>query len=197
MVDGCYSHNVPRQTTAEIDAEIVDRAAALFSRHGFARTSLQQVADAVGYTKAGLLHHFTSKQAIHDAVVKAVLRQLAELGAKVDGLPAGVERDRAVISAIVDLTVASPGVSEFANTLVSGGQAIDPALEEAGIELLQAFGVDLNDLDDERLVRIVGACAGLTTTVLHAARADLIREWRGWIVAMAMNTLGHSATLPD
>ena len=188
---------MPRQTTAEIDAEIVDRAAALFSRQGFDRTSLQQVADAVGYTKAGLLHHFTSKQAILDAVVKAVRRQLAELGAKVGGLPAGVERDGAVISALVDLTIASPGVSEFAGTLVSGGQAVDPALETAGIELLQAFSVDLNYPVDERLVRIVGACAGLTTTVLQAVRVDLVREWRGSITAMAMNTLGHAATLPD
>jgi AcrR family transcriptional regulator len=185
---------MPRQSTAEIDAEIIDRAATLFTRHGFERTSLQQVADAVGYTKAGLLHHFDSKQAILDAVIAAVQRQCAELAASVEEIPAGVQRDRVVVVSMVDLTLAWPGVSMFASTLVSDRTSTDPALEQAGFDLLHAFGVDVASVEIERLIRIVGACVALNSTVLEAARIGTSREWRAPIIDMAMNALGHPAT---
>ena len=58
-----------RLTRAEIDAEILDCAAGVFARHGFARATIQQIADALKYSKAGLLHHYPSKQALFDAVM--------------------------------------------------------------------------------------------------------------------------------
>ncbi|QWC91292.1 TetR/AcrR family transcriptional regulator [Cupriavidus metallidurans] len=56
-------------TKSEINADIIDRAATLFARHGFDHASLQQIANAVNYSKAGLLHHFSSKMAIYSAAV--------------------------------------------------------------------------------------------------------------------------------
>ena len=53
----------------QAEDQILDRAAALFARRGFAQTSVQEVADAVGLSKAGLLHHFPSKDALHAAVL--------------------------------------------------------------------------------------------------------------------------------
>ena len=47
-------------------------AAGLFARHGFAHTSVQQVADAVGYSKPGLLHRFGSKDALFQAALAEV-----------------------------------------------------------------------------------------------------------------------------
>ncbi len=43
-----------RQSAAEIDHAILDVAAGIFAVHGFAHTSVQQIADAVGYSKPGL-----------------------------------------------------------------------------------------------------------------------------------------------
>src|SRR3712207_7437562 len=51
-------------------------SAALFARRGFEQTSVQAIADAVGLSKAGLLHHFPSK----DALRAAVLAQVDTLG---------------------------------------------------------------------------------------------------------------------
>lgn len=181
-----------RATPTQIHAEIVDRAAALFSRHGYSHTSLQQVADAVGYTKAGLLHHFPSKQAIHDAVVAAVTHQLSNLAASVEALPVGEERDLAVVTSMVDLTVAWPGVSEFASSLVHDRQDAGAEFEQGGLALLRAFGLDLEDVDADRLIRIVSACAGLTATTLQAVRTDLAREWRDLIITASTDTLGRS-----
>lgn len=65
-----------RPTAGEIDAAILDTAAEVFARHGYAGTSVQQVADAVGYSKTGLLRRFASKQALYDAVLAHVEEHL-------------------------------------------------------------------------------------------------------------------------
>ena len=67
---------VPTPFRQQVDAGILDRAAGLFAQRGFAKTSLQDVADAVGLSKAGLLHHFPSK----DALREGVLSHAAALG---------------------------------------------------------------------------------------------------------------------
>ena len=91
---------MPRQSREQADAEIVDRASALFARHGFAHTSLQQVADEVGYSKAGLLYRFPSKDAIYRAAVCSAQERTASLVERTAGLPAGVDRDRALVEAL-------------------------------------------------------------------------------------------------
>ena len=78
----------------QIDDGILDHAAALFARRGFAKTSVQDVADAVGLSKAGLLHHFPSKDALHEAV-RAQAEQLAQRALdQVADLLLGPARDR-------------------------------------------------------------------------------------------------------
>ena len=99
---------MPKPTKSEIDAEILDRAAGLFARHGFAHTSLQQIADAVNYSKAGLLHHYPSKQAIYEAALKTGSDHMQALLESVQDIPVGIERDRAVVEASVDFTSTGP-----------------------------------------------------------------------------------------
>ena len=55
---------------------ICDAAAALFAEKGFDNTSLQDVATAVGVTKAGLYHYFPTKHALFEAIVLDTLRDL-------------------------------------------------------------------------------------------------------------------------
>ena len=116
---------MPKPTKSEIAAEILDRAAALFARHGFAHTSLQQIADAVNYSKAGLLHHYPSKQAIYDAVLRTGTDHMQSLLENVQHIPVGVERDRAVVEASVDFTYDWPGLSSLANRLADQGEDVE------------------------------------------------------------------------
>src|SRR5687768_1022604 len=93
------------QTTAQI----LDRAAALLARRG-TRTSLQEIADAVGLSKAGLQYHFPTKDALHSAV----LAKAAGIGQQVldvvGDLPLGPERDLRAIEAWIDVALAHPGL---------------------------------------------------------------------------------------
>lgn len=47
---------------------LLDAAACLAVQHGIAAVTMQAVADAVGVTKGGLLHHFPNKDALIEAV---------------------------------------------------------------------------------------------------------------------------------
>jgi TetR/AcrR family transcriptional regulator, cholesterol catabolism regulator len=49
--------------------DILEGAAKLIFRHGFEATSMQQIAEASGLTKAGLYHHVNSKEALLLAIM--------------------------------------------------------------------------------------------------------------------------------
>ena len=48
---------------------ILDAAMAVFRRHGFRRSSIEQAAEAAGLTRQALYHHFKSKEALFRAVI--------------------------------------------------------------------------------------------------------------------------------
>src|SRR3954447_23588621 len=68
-----------RQSSAEIDHAILDVAAGIFATYGFQHASVQQIADAVGYSKPGLLHRFGSKEALHRAVLNEVAETVQDI----------------------------------------------------------------------------------------------------------------------
>ena len=59
----------PRET-------ILTYAARLFAEKGYEQTSLQDVADAIGLSKAAVYHYFPTKQAIYDGIVIELLEGL-------------------------------------------------------------------------------------------------------------------------
>jgi AcrR family transcriptional regulator len=126
-----------RPRAQDIDRGILDAAARTFAVHGYAKTSVQQLADAVGYSKAGLLHRFPSKQALHDAV-------LAEAAAAVDAIlddaarvPAGPDRVRATLGLVAARALDRPGLVHL---LVA---SVRPASDEPGRLALHARLLDL------------------------------------------------------
>lgn len=58
---------------------ILDTALSLFTEHGFVGTSLQQIADSAGLTKAALYYHFSSKDDLLEALVKPAVNDLEHL----------------------------------------------------------------------------------------------------------------------
>jgi AcrR family transcriptional regulator len=58
---------------------VVSVATRLFAAHGFDGTSLQAIADELGLTKAAVLHHFASKEALRAAVLETIFDHFREL----------------------------------------------------------------------------------------------------------------------
>ncbi|WP_342355827.1 TetR/AcrR family transcriptional regulator [Mycolicibacterium duvalii] len=55
---------------------LIDTAVALFTRHTFAGTSLQMIADHIGFTKAAIYHHFRTREQLLLAVLEPLLSEL-------------------------------------------------------------------------------------------------------------------------
>jgi AcrR family transcriptional regulator len=67
MNDGTRRRGRPRASEARDTRELLLKAALdLFASHGFAGTSVRQIARDAGLSEAGLYAHFPSKQAIYD-----------------------------------------------------------------------------------------------------------------------------------
>ncbi|MGY1637805.1 TetR/AcrR family transcriptional regulator [Geodermatophilus sp. SYSU D00742] len=186
----------------QVDEGILDRAATLFARRGFAKTSVQDVADAVGLSKAGLLHHFPSKDALHEAVLAQAAAQGQRVLDQVRDLAVGVERDRRAVEVLVDVALDHPGlVALLLAPVLQGPPDAGPAeVDAAGAAALQAFGVDPGAPATERTVRVVGALAALAVLTLAAHHENQTTAWRQHIVATCFDALGHrrpGAALPD
>ena len=78
---------MPRLST-DTRAEIISSALELFAANGFERTSLREVAETLGITKAALYYHFKSKDELLAAVVQPLVDELwaldGTLGDRVD-----------------------------------------------------------------------------------------------------------------
>jgi AcrR family transcriptional regulator len=57
----------------DVRQAILQAATALFAERGFEGASVQEIAEAVGLTKPGVLHHFPSKDEIRQAVLMAIV----------------------------------------------------------------------------------------------------------------------------
>ncbi|MFT4235759.1 MAG: TetR/AcrR family transcriptional regulator [Microbacterium sp.] len=89
-----------RPATAARREEILNAAVDVFGSRGFANGSLQEIADRVGMTHAGVLHHFGSK----DKLLLEVLRHRDEAdvaGLKGQHIPDGEELFRHLVATAI------------------------------------------------------------------------------------------------
>ena len=62
--------------TADTRTRLIEAAIDLFTRHSFAGTSLQMIADELGLTKAAIYHHFRTREQLLAAVIEPMLDEL-------------------------------------------------------------------------------------------------------------------------
>ncbi|MEE1939772.1 TetR family transcriptional regulator [Streptomyces sp. TRM 70361] len=92
------------RSASALRGQILEAALELFAAGGYRGTSLHDIAVRVGCSKASLLYHFTSKDAILTELLAPAGEALAALDAELDGLP----DDRAATAAVtgyVDLAL--------------------------------------------------------------------------------------------
>ncbi|GLY05371.1 MULTISPECIES: TetR/AcrR family transcriptional regulator [Actinoplanes] len=80
-----------RLPSASAREEILDAAAELFARHGYAATSTRMIAEMVGVRQASLYYHFTMKEQILADLLESTVRPSLEFAAALEkrGLPPG------------------------------------------------------------------------------------------------------------
>lgn len=184
---------MPRPTKQQIEDEILETAATLFARHGFKETSIQRVADAVGYSKTGLLHRFPSKEALQEAVLDRAIGEMRAVAAEAEHLPVGPRRDRVVLTGVARLALERPGaVALLLSGLTSAPES--ETLQEIGGVVFAAFGVArpecVADVDLPRMLRIIGAVGALAVTAV-ALQDKLGPAALTDIVEVSYDALGH------
>lgn len=163
-----------RTSDAQIDEAILDAAAGLFARQGFDRTSVQQVADAVGYSKTGLLHRFPSKAALLVAVDSLIEARLGEMTATLLAHPLGPERTHAALEGVTAVALQVPGLLEYeVDQLARQHDAADCGPLDKGVA--QPFFTTLlgDDPTPEHQVRLMLALQLICNGALVAAKPPL------------------------
>ena len=102
----------------------------LFSSQGYEKTSLREIAEQVGITKASLYYHYSSKQDLLRAIVGTFLDDISAVLRQVDELPWSPETERELLAAYVDVVI------EHRST--------GPTLLRDIAAVLAAFGDDLD-----------------------------------------------------
>ncbi len=111
---GGMAQRGPYSKTAETRARILDAALRIISDNGYSGATVQEIADAVGMSKPGVLHHFGSR----DALLTAIVERRDEIDVAiagsdpftVDSLVATV-RHNATVPGLVALYTALTGVA--------------------------------------------------------------------------------------
>jgi AcrR family transcriptional regulator len=152
---------------------VLDVALELFSEHGFAGTSLQDIADRLGVTKAAVYYHFRSKDDLLLALVEPAIDQLMAMAAETDS----ARRGRGVgVARYVDYLLGHRRVAAY---LTRDATAMShPMLVEKGAQLRgqvegMLLGRDVDDLGTVWGAAMLQALAG----ALLAAPPEVSEEW--------------------
>jgi AcrR family transcriptional regulator len=113
-------------------AEIHRAALELFSVQGYEKTSLREIAEQVGITKASLYYHYSSKQDLLRAIIGTFFDDINRVLELVDTLPWSAETERELLAAYLDVVIKHRDTG--------------PTLLRDIAAVLAAFGDDLDDL---------------------------------------------------
>lgn len=177
----------------------MDASARTFATVGYAGTSVQQLADAVGYSKTGLLHRFPSKLALYEAAIDETTTAVYGILASARSLPAGPERTLAVLQDVATTAMDRPGL------VLMLVEALRPSSTEPGRDQLHSLVLGLAKMLDgaitsaEQRLRIRLALRLVVDAVIAQSDAELQlapNDLHTLIIELARTVLGPAAHLP-
>jgi TetR/AcrR family transcriptional regulator len=113
-----------------------------FASAGFAGTSLQQIADAAGYSKSSVLYHFASKEALLQAALSPAIDRLEGVLAAVSDIGSSQDKRDAFVEHFIDF------LFEYrleVHTFINQGQSL--------------VGIPVIDRANETVRRLAESCA--------------------------------------
>ena len=156
-------------------ASILSTAMRLFVEQGYDKTSLREIADEIGVTKAALYYHFRTKDDIVAAAYEDYAAQMAAILAWTEAEPAGPERDAGFADRILDF------VEGEGRTALRFNQANPTVIARAEHAQLQLSLV----------TRLLAALAGPEPTPEASLRATLAYG------ALVIGTVAEATPLPS
>jgi AcrR family transcriptional regulator len=90
---------------------LLDVAVALFIRNGFAGTSLQMIADELGFTKAAIYYHFRTRDELLVAVMEPMLHHIGAVVDTAERQRSARSRAEAMVSGYADFTARNRAVA--------------------------------------------------------------------------------------
>ena len=130
---------------------MLDAALELFAEHGFDGTSLQQIADRLGITKAAVYYHFHSKDDLLAALVEPAFDDLDALLGQVEALPADSARPRLALQAFTEYLLQHRSTAAWMSR--DAGALTRPAVWERTRQVEQRLDVLLTSGDADPLAR--------------------------------------------
>ncbi|MCI1219536.1 MAG: TetR/AcrR family transcriptional regulator [Bifidobacterium sp.] len=181
----------PRASTEEKRREILLVASDVFGKKGTSNATLEEIADRVGMTRAGVLHHFKSKRALLLEVIKfRDVHDLENLEGKrmprgadlfrhlIDTVKTNVERP-GIVQTFVTLSSESvtdnnPGREDFANRY----DALRGEITDALIDIAKERKATINIAEAERASSaIIGLLDGVQLQwLLEPDKVDLVKS---------------------
>jgi len=163
---------MPRPSPEQTRHEILAAASHLFATTGYQGTSLQRIADEIGYSKSSLLYHFSSKVEILRELIAPGAAELAELDRRLARMSAR-RAQRAAAEGFIDLAV------RYRTVLVVLWPAVPEVMGTAGFEDIAA-----------QAQRLKHALAGRSDTPLATVTALAV-------LTGTTNTCSELTELPD
>ena len=161
-----------RDTKAAIHRAAVD----LFSSQGYDKTSLREIAEQVGITKASLYYHYSSKQELLRAIVGTFLDDVFAVLRKVEDLPWSPENERELLAAYVDVVIAhrSTGptlMRDIAAVLAAFGDDLDILIAQSRRFQLWLAGPDPTPADRLRAAAAVETIGAAMSSLISSGTA--------------------------
>lgn len=164
--------------------KILDVAEALFARSGFAGIGMREVAEAVGFGKSSLFHHFPSKVQLYGEVLGRVLARIDEQLRPVLGSDAApLQRLDRWLDQLIDVLAEQPASARlllralfeddaFPDDAGPENRAAEQALQQivGGIEALLREGIAAGAFRDVSVAHTIQSMIGVT--VYHFASGE-------------------------
>lgn len=172
---GSYAKGVAKRE------EILSTALEVIARNGYRRTSVRELADAVGLSQAGVLHYFSSKEELFTEVLRKrdeLDNERAGATSTVFGALRDTIRHNADVAGLVhlytQLSADATDAQHPANTYFTSRYAVLRERLTAEIATAQSAGTIRDDVDAGQLATfVIAAMDGLQTQWLLDPSIDM------------------------
>ena len=165
--------------TADTRTRLIEAAIDLFTRHSFAGTSLQMIADELGFTKAAIYHHFRTREQLLAAVIEPMLDELRAVVESAEAKRTPHARAEHMLSGYAALAVRNRGLVAVLATDPSVATVLTDRAEWGKLILRQLAllaDVDPGPAGEFKAAMVFAGMAGATGPTWGNLDDDALRE---------------------